>query len=284
MNKIFLFILIFGILNFLMGQDNSSYIYLNASLDNQGVMYKSPDGTGTYVVLPKNTLYSISKLHGMSVEELQNLNFIFGTQILIGQKLKVKSSNPSTSQVSFGNSVSLDRSEVNNNLEKKHLRLNEAGNLEISSSHPAMIRAQKLKDGGENLEKMKGTHISKENELWYVPNDNDNFHTIATRYDMDFEALKTLNSMNDYLFRKGMVLVVVPGKLYGTKPMPENMPNLEDLSNNNLVQDGYSTFEIPIKKRTQKTESDTEIKTDFENEQLKEEKNEYQASDSAIDE
>ena len=47
---------------------------------------------------------------------------------------------------------------------------------------------------------------------------------------MNFDSLKTINGMNDYLFRKGMVLIVKPGKLFGVKMMPEKMPLLKEES------------------------------------------------------
>ena len=44
----------------------------------------------THVVAKGDTLYSISRLHNVSVEELQTQNDIDGTTIAIGQILKIK--------------------------------------------------------------------------------------------------------------------------------------------------------------------------------------------------
>jgi len=52
----------------------------------------SSSGFDYYVVQPKNTLFSIARLYGMSVDELRALNSITPTHqgVVIGQKLKVK--------------------------------------------------------------------------------------------------------------------------------------------------------------------------------------------------
>ena len=209
-------------------QSGADYIYVNPTESTQGVMYKSPDGSGTYVVLPKNTLYSISKLHGMSVDELQSLNNLFGTNILIGQRLKVKATSTVGSGLNLGGKA--QGNAIASNLETSHLAIKDNGDLEISASHPAMLRAAKLKSENVDLEASKGTHLNREGEWWYIANDEDNFHKIAVLYDMSFDSLKTINGMNDYLFRKGMVLIVKPGKLFGVKMMPEKMPLLKEES------------------------------------------------------
>lgn len=52
--------------------------------------HELPVGQEYYIVEPKNTLYSIAKLNGMSQEELMTLNKLKNGNIHVGQKLKVK--------------------------------------------------------------------------------------------------------------------------------------------------------------------------------------------------
>lgn len=47
-------------------------------------------GEEVYTVEPQNTLFSISRLYGMTVDELMDLNSLNSNQINVGQKLKVK--------------------------------------------------------------------------------------------------------------------------------------------------------------------------------------------------
>lgn len=222
MKKILLTYFALLICTFIKAQSDADYLYINPTGNSKGVMYKSPDGSGKYTVLPKNTLYSISKLHGMSVEELSDLNGISGTTILIGQKLKVKTTSETAKGLNIGSTASV--SGVNETLKTNHLEIKETGELEIAASHPAMLRAEKLKSESVDLEQAKGTYIKRDSEVWYIPNDEENFHTIATKFDMSFDSLRDLNQMNDYLYRKGIVLIVVPGRFFGLKTYPENMP------------------------------------------------------------
>lgn len=48
------------------------------------------DGEELYTVEPQNTLFSISRMYGMTVDELMDLNGLNSNQINVGQKLKVK--------------------------------------------------------------------------------------------------------------------------------------------------------------------------------------------------
>jgi LysM repeat protein len=206
---------------FLVNAQNQEFIYINPN-GSGNIMYKSPDGSGTYTVLPKNTLYSIAKLHGMTVDELQSLNGLSGTNILVGQKLKV------TSTTSLGAGLNVvggaDGAQANESLKSEKLEITNTGALQVSTDHPTMLRAKQLQGEGVDLKSEQGKHLTKNGEWWYVPSGDDNFHTIAYKYDMSLDSLRDLNEMTDYLYRSGMVLIVKPGKLYGYVPKPENMP------------------------------------------------------------
>jgi LysM repeat protein len=210
------------LLSFIFGSfaQNNGFIYVQPN-GNEQIMYKAPDGSGSYTVLPKNTLYSISKLHSMSVDELIAMNGLSSNTIMVGQKLRVSPSSTVGAGLNIVGKASGEQ--ANNTLRPQKLELSSAGELKVSADHPTMIRAEKLKTAGINLEENKGKHFEKEGELWYVPSDSDNFHTISYKYDMSFDSLRNMNSMNDYLYRKGMVLVVKPGALYGYTPKPETI-------------------------------------------------------------
>ncbi|MFN6943651.1 MAG: LysM peptidoglycan-binding domain-containing protein [Cytophagaceae bacterium] len=46
-----------------------------------------------YVVEPKNTMFSIARLYGLTVEELQKMNYLETTYLIVGQHLRVKTGN-----------------------------------------------------------------------------------------------------------------------------------------------------------------------------------------------
>lgn len=57
---------------------------------------KKPSGNGKHQVSEKETLYSIAKLYGLSVEELKQLNRLNDTALALGQELIVKRSDRSS--------------------------------------------------------------------------------------------------------------------------------------------------------------------------------------------
>lgn len=51
---------------------------------------KKPAGNGKHIVAEKETLYSIAKLYGLSVDELRRMNGLTDTSLALGQELVVK--------------------------------------------------------------------------------------------------------------------------------------------------------------------------------------------------
>ncbi|WMJ75597.1 LysM peptidoglycan-binding domain-containing protein [Cytophagaceae bacterium ABcell3] len=55
-----------------------------------------------YIVLPSNTLFSIARLYGLSVEELKKMNNLASDNLVIGQRLKVKTGEVDQKDVDSG--------------------------------------------------------------------------------------------------------------------------------------------------------------------------------------
>ena len=68
------------------------YEYDKAVLGNayEGVEASPAKALETYVVVKGDTLYSISKKYNLTVEELQDMNELSGTNLSIGQELVIK--------------------------------------------------------------------------------------------------------------------------------------------------------------------------------------------------
>lgn len=60
--------------------------------------YQSNGSSNIHVVSSGETLYSIGKLYGLTVEELKQINQLKGDQLVLGQKLIIKASNAVTPQ------------------------------------------------------------------------------------------------------------------------------------------------------------------------------------------
>lgn len=136
---------------------------------NSGVKYFEYDGSGYYVVLPKNTLYSIAKICEISVDKLIALNNLKDHNIYPGQRLKISKNAAEPSSY------------------------NTTG---------AMV------DAGVSLSDQQGQVVDIGDGKRYVVKEGDNFYTIAKAFDMSFEELRIVNGLADYTLKLGMVLKV----------------------------------------------------------------------------
>ncbi|MFN3266967.1 MAG: LysM peptidoglycan-binding domain-containing protein, partial [Deinococcales bacterium] len=64
---------------------------------------------GSYTVQPKDTLYSIAKRFGISVEELKALNNLTSNEIAVGQVLNVPNSSTAASSTQISSTVPSER-------------------------------------------------------------------------------------------------------------------------------------------------------------------------------
>ena len=220
-----LFAIVFTFLINLAWSQTASHIYVNPTDNYQGTKYAVPNGSGSYTVLKNNTIYSIAKMHGMSIANLKDMNGLYGNIITIGQVLKVNATSTIGSGLNINGSAS-DASSVVETVSGVAVE-KQVFSSSSSSNHAVWKRAAILKEEGQDIESLKGQEVPRgDSALWYVAGNEDNYHSIATTFDMSFEDLKASNEMGDYLLESGMVLIVVPGKLYGMKEMPEIMPEL----------------------------------------------------------
>lgn len=139
---------------------------------NQGVVYGKDDGSGYYTVLPRNTLFSIGKIFGISVADLKAINGLRSNSLRTGQRLKVKAS-------AVTETIPFDNRGV-------------------------------FADNGITISHQKGQIIELGGETRYVVKEGDTFFTVCKEFNMEFEQLRKLNKLSNYILRPGMVLKVVP--------------------------------------------------------------------------
>lgn len=141
---------------------------------NAGVKYYKYDGSGYYIVLPRNTLFSIAKITGTSMDEIRSLNNLDGNRIYPGQRLKVSTSASAPT--------------------------------EISESYD---NTAALADAGIAVSDQQGQVVDIGDGQRYVVKEGDNFYTICKQFDMSFEELRIANNLPDYgSLRAGMALKV----------------------------------------------------------------------------
>ncbi len=147
---------------------NSEYVSFDDTDYNMGVRYRKYNNEGYYVVLPKNTLFSIAKVSGTSVSELKKLNRIRGNTIFVGQKLLIS----------------------------------EAGRAFIADAD----NTKALYDAGIRFQDQHGEIVMIENEERYIVKAGDTFYSLGQQFDLLFEELRSMNGLSSYVLRPGMPL------------------------------------------------------------------------------
>ncbi|MCP4520329.1 MAG: LysM peptidoglycan-binding domain-containing protein [Cytophagales bacterium] len=138
---------------------------------NQGVVYNKYDGSGYYMVLPKNTLFSIAKVCNISLDELRKLNNLTAASTIYpGQVLKV--------------------------------------NAHVVETKEEYTNRTTLADAGVNVSEQAGEVFSIGKELRYVVKEGDTFYSVCKAFNMGFEELRMLNNLPNFVLSPRMVLRV----------------------------------------------------------------------------
>lgn len=160
---------------------SDNIVYFDDSEWNKGVKYTKYDGTGYYVVLPKNTLWSISRLTNTNVDEIVSMNNIKGNKIYVGQRLRISSSATTTIE---------NTGSVNSSYDSK------ASTLDAFSNAGIKIMDQ------------HGEVVVIGDEVRYVVKEGDTFWDVSQRFGMTLEELRILNKRENYLVKPGMALLI----------------------------------------------------------------------------
>ena len=158
---------------------------------------ETPD-ENIYIVKFGDTLYSIANKYGMTVNELKNLNGLTSNTLSIGQQLVV----------SEGNAATLDTYTVKSGdtlygiASKYGLTVNELKQLNNLTSDLLSI-GQVL-----NVSNSGTSNTPSNPSNTYVVKSGDSLYSIARRYGVTVDALKSANGKNSNLLSIGEVLVI----------------------------------------------------------------------------
>ena len=157
---------------------------------------ETPD-ENIYIVNAGDTLYSIANKYGMTVNELKNLNGLISNTLSIGQQLVV----------SEGNAATLDTYTIKSGdtlygiANKYGLTVNELKELNNLTSDLLSI--------GQVLNvSNSGTSTPSTPSNTYVVKSGDSLYSIAKKYGVTVDALKSANGKTSNLLSIGEVLVI----------------------------------------------------------------------------
>lgn len=206
-----------------------------------GVTYKPIPGEDYYIVKKGDTLYSISRKFGVSVNELKGYNNLTNNTLSIGQYLKIPqeeiSDEPGTEYYIVKSGDTLWSIAKNNNLTVSELK-----NINNLKSNALSI-GQKLLLKEENMD----TSVT---ENAYIVKKGDTLYQIAQKNNTTVNELKSLNNLSSntlsigqkiilpsnnstisYIVKKGDTLYQIAQK-YNTTV--NTLKNLNNLTSNTL--------------------------------------------------
>lgn len=205
-----------------------------------GVTYIPPKGmeSNYYIVKKGDSLYSIARNYGVTVNELKSANNLTSNNLSIGMSLIIPSENKEPSSEEYYIVKAGDSLYKIANM--YHMTVNELKSLNNLSSNLLSI--------GQRLKVITNTELPANT---YVVKSGDSLYSIAKKYGISVDALKSANNKTTNLLSIGEVLIIPTSNeviktytvkagdtLYGIartyNTTVEAIKSLNGLNNNNL--------------------------------------------------
>lgn len=186
---------------------------VRAVMDYKNLPYTPPAGTGSeyYIVKAGDTLWSIAKNNGISVDELKKINNLTSNALTIGQRLKVTTDLPTTPPTP---------STPDSNT---YYTVKKGDNLYAIANKFGMTvdELKRLNNLTSNLLSIGQRLIIKEvtpstGETTHTVKAGDTLYAIARNYGTTVDAIKRANNMTSNNLTIGRVLIIPTEEPYET--------------------------------------------------------------------
>ncbi len=166
--------------------------------DSNGNSYNSSsaDNNKYYIVKKGDSLYSIARSNNMTVDKLKSLNNLTSNILSIGQKLIISSGSKVSNNVYVVKKGDTLWSIANN----FNVSVNDLKNANNKSNNSLSIGEQLIIPG-----KSTGENIST---TIYIVKSGDNLYSIARRYNVTVNEIKSLNNLTSNLLSIGQKLSI----------------------------------------------------------------------------
>lgn len=177
---------------------NLSEAVVRAVLEYTGYEYQ-PSDSGLYVVKKGDSLWSIAKKYGISVDELKDLNNLSGNMLSIGQTLKI-SGEPTTNNdiyiVKKGDSLYSIASRYG-------LSVDDLKNYNNLVGNNLSVGQQLFIPTGQDASDLIGTDYNT-----YVVQSGDTLFSVANRYNTSVNNIRNINNLTSDTLVVGQQLLV----------------------------------------------------------------------------
>jgi membrane-bound lytic murein transglycosylase D len=178
-----------------------------------------------HIVEPKQTLFSIARLYGMSIDELYNLNDMYsGSPLRIGQEIKVyqPSSSPMTGATkpetkaiyAADNKTNLNPTITTTTTIIREVVTTQSDNLEVASASPSPITA------ATSSKSFSPTNSKPNYKIVHTIQAGETIYRISKIYGVSVENIKAWNNLTGNTVEVGQELMVLGANIlpdYSTK-------------------------------------------------------------------
>lgn len=175
--------------------ENLAEAVTKAIVEYAGGKYQAPSGSDYYTVKSGDTLWSIARKLGVTVDELKQVNNLSGNLLNVGQNLLIPSKETPQSDtyvVVKGDSLYKIAQKFNTTVDN----LKSINNLVTDSLSIGQILKIPTK---ENVPQTNDTYVVKS---------GDSLYAIAQKFNTTVDKIKSLNNLNSNLLSIGQVLKI----------------------------------------------------------------------------
>ncbi|WP_156874779.1 LysM peptidoglycan-binding domain-containing protein [Thermodesulfobacterium hveragerdense] len=219
----------------------------STSSKNNLVQTSLPESPSVYVVKKGDTLFSIAKKFGISVEDLKRINQLSGNSLRVGQTLIVKIPSNKPAEFSEQKPVESSQQEALQKVDLQPHKLNLQTPQTISSSKadsPKVISTEVVSGTPKMVEQ-------KEKIQWitYKVKRGDTLYSIAKKFGVSVEELKRINHLNHTKLSVGKVIKVKEKRVLVQEKV--NLPKIEAPSGVGFiwhkVKEGETLYNISLR-------------------------------------
>ncbi len=175
---------------------------VRAVAEYKGIKYVPVSGRDYYVVKSGDTLWTIAKNNGLTVDELKKINGLTNNSLSIGQVLKLSSaSTPDVSVPTDENYYTVKSGDTLYAIANKYnMSVDELKKLNNLTSNVLSI--------GQKLKVSSSTASDTTSNEYYTVKSGDTLYSIASKYGMSVDELKKLNNLTSNVISIGQKLLV----------------------------------------------------------------------------
>ena len=165
-----------------------------------GVPYTPISMDNTYIVKSGDTLWSIAKNNGISVDELKKINGLTSNSLSIGQVLKLKEPSMTPSIPSTADTYTVKSGDTLYGIASRFgLTVDELKAMNNLTTNTLSL--------GQVLKVNKDVSDDNENKYYYVKS-GDSLYQIANRFGTTVDELKRVNNLSSNLLSIGQRLII----------------------------------------------------------------------------